>query len=426
MKANSLLFISERGRAVVPTRTKTACPICAYLMLASLCFSVTAYGQEGQSNPSSTIDASAEKGVAEDKAAELKRGIAGYREAHHEILNNLKKAQKNIHELLWYWRKLNALEREKRAKPKHAAALEKKKDALRRKYQPKFDIDPGTIGLQNKAGQYVTNARKVQRGIRRAIAKYEKTSPEYCFPNESDYAATAQCEELKHTYSDRFKLGIAEGRIYYNRLNESFEIVKHYLEDTELFDKTDPSLSRDAGYFYLSLALLNEEQECRKIYAYPENNPFDNLQAGISTFRKGCIIDRPDEDLYRNLYLLKDAYPEDSFIRANLKKYETWVHQCDWAAHHFCHDVHVHDDTAIMSYRAARCEIRDVTADDLNNGMARMATTAEELTYSRLKEHLTFCQEAYDAGFRWSYVKPKPRPSCNDRKKPVKKKKTTY
>jgi len=84
--------------------------------------------------------------------------------------------------------------------------------------------------------------------------------------------------------------------------------------------------------------------------------------------------------------------------------------RCQEAVQGFCQNAYLVKGEMILGYVTKGCEIREVTAEDVDNDIQRFTaigmTRADRLNHGELRDQIDTCKTANEKGFDWSYQPP--------------------
>jgi hypothetical protein len=103
--------------------------------------------------------------------------------------------------------------------------------------------------------------------------------------------------------------------------------------------------------------------------------------------------------------------------RKDLKVYRAG---CLKAVKELCQNTYVVAEKVILDYPTKGCEVREVTAEDIDADIKNMneagLTKADQLNHAQLKEQILACQAAHEKGYSWKFVEPSTK-NCKKAKK---------
>jgi hypothetical protein len=270
-------------------------------------------------------------------------------------------------------------------------------------YQPPFETDP----------------LKIKARLSEALQSTKERDIEHCFDAEKhSFSDSPPCRErlsracitLGTSHVGALMAGVIDENLAAREVPYvSEEHLKEEFEGSVVYVGGEPSFCRLA-----SLAGVSFKPRYPAVTPlHPRGAGFPFPVAVLESLRDECF-DVDIEATRKALQKLDDRFPIWAEIGTDRK---IWLENldareriCPKVVREFCQNTYVLSGQVILAYRTKDCEVREVTAEDVDADVKKMAelgfTRAEQLNHAQLKETISGCQVAQDRGFTWRYVTP--------------------
>jgi len=291
-------------------------------------------------------------------------------------------------------------------------------------------IDSDNSLLKGKLLQ--TDPTLIRAALVKPYRKYHDHPPSSCFsPNDVKFSESRECVENLSQLCKSFESN-GEGRLSVVSIRDDLTSVSRAVKspDDWLQSESTPSDATDSAsekykavkdllqawtdeiyYFCATASTSGQPFEAKMPSGAIPNPPAAGVVTTVSLedIERECIeIDVLTAQA--NSRALKARYPDYSMVGFWDEWIETRRRRCNESIQSWCGAAYVLKEEVILAYVTRGCEIREVTAEDVDNDLQRFTsfgvTRADRLKHEVLRDQIDTCQAANGKGFSWSYQPP--------------------
>jgi hypothetical protein len=286
-----------------------------------------------------------------------------------------------------------------------------------------------------KDAKLLTDPALIKTAIQRWSQQYDKTRPSSCFAASTmafsnSRGCSAKLSDLCKAYGSDGKgqlsiITIGDDLGINNHEVRSPDDLNQYVSATssdgsateETFGPAKELLQAwvDGGFqFCAAVSSSGHSWDVKETYGAIPTPPAAQWIGAPSTLGEltSECLDSNGEAALVNLYALRVRFPEYAMVTSWKSALEHRSRVCREAIVQWCSNTYEIEGELIASYVTKQCEIREVTAEDVDNDIRNFAqvgmTKASRLLHGQLKEEILACSKARAKGYEWTYARPSP------------------